>query len=242
MDWTDQGTLLSVRKHGEGSAIIEVFTENHGRHAGVVRGGGSRKMAALLQPGGQLSVAWRARLVDHIGSFSVELIRSRTTNIMSGRAQIAAFGALSSIIITCLPEREPQGRLYAMTALLLDKISTDLPWLGAYVRWEMAVLNELGFGLDLGSCAATGTTDELAFVSPKSARAVSRAGAAGWEDKLLKLPQFLVNPSIDPATRAQVLDGLKLTGYFLNNGIMAANGRAELPKARERFLQVLEKP
>ena len=240
MEWSDEGMLLSVRKHGEGSAIIEVFTENHGRHGGVVRGGGSRKAVATLQPSAQLTVTWRARLEDHLGSFTVEPKYSRVASIMAGRAEIAAFSSIAALISTCLPERENQGSIYLMTMALMDDFSINQVWMAKYIHWEMALLNELGFGLDLNSCAATGANDGLCFVSPKSGRAVSRSGAVGWEDKLLKLPDFLINESKYVPSNIDILDGLQLTGYFLNNGIMAALGRKELPQARARFTKVLE--
>ncbi len=239
MEWTDEGMLLSVRKHGEGAAIIEVLTKNHGRHAGVVRGGGARKSAALLQPGAQLAVRWRARLAEHLGSFSVEPKFSRVTEIMAGRREIAAFAAISGLVLTCLPEREPQGAIYAKVMALMEDFSIDSAWLAKYIRWELLMLDELGFGLDLAGCAVTGTNDNLAYVSPKTGRAVSSAAAVGWEDRLLKLPVFLTDPEFHLPSNESIMQGLVLSGYFLKSGILASDGRKEMPQARDRFVAVL---
>ncbi|MBL4807210.1 MAG: DNA repair protein RecO [Rhodobacteraceae bacterium] len=236
MEWTDEGILLSVRKHGEGSAIVEILTENHGRHAGVVRGGGSKKAAATLQPGSQFAVNWRARLEDHLGTFSVELKKSRVTSIMSGRLEIAAFGSISALLLCCLPERDSQNGMYHLTLNLFDTFRITENWLKMYVHWEMDLLQQTGFGLDLTDCAVTGVTKGLCYVSPKSGRAVSREGAKGWEDRLLPLPRFLLGSSSD-VSPSDIQQGLKLTGYFLNNRIMTALGKPELPHSRHRFMR-----
>ena len=180
MEWRDHGILLSTRRHGETSAIIEVFTEAHGRHAGVVRGGTSRKIAPILQPGAQLDLLWRARLEDHIGSYQVEPLRSRAAAALSGRLALAGLNAVTALLSFCLPEREPHAALYARSEQLLDLLGQDEIWPLAYLKWELALLDDMGFGLDLGQCAATGTTEDLIYVSPKSGRAVSRAGAGDW--------------------------------------------------------------
>ena len=232
--------LLSVRKHGEGSAIIEVLTKNHGRHAGVVRGGGARKSAAMLQPGAQLAVIWRARLAEHLGSYSVEPKFSRVPKIMAGRAEMAAFAAITGLILTCLPEREPQSQIYARVMELMSGFSIKDAWLADYVRWEMMLLDELGFGLDLAGCAVTGGNDNLAYVSPKTGRAVSSAAAVGWEDRLLKLPDFLVDAKAYTPSDTDILQGLALSGHFLKSGISAANTQKKMPQARDRFMAVLK--
>jgi DNA repair protein RecO (recombination protein O) len=176
--WRDEGLLLAVRRHGEGAAILEVFTEAHGRHAGVAPGGGSRRQAPLLQPGAQLSVEWSARLEGHIGSWRAEPIRSRAAALMGDRAVLAAMGAVAALILAFLPEREPHPALYARTVALADALGDDPDWPALYALWELALLSELGFGLDLSCCAATGATQELIYVSPKSGRAVSSSRIA----------------------------------------------------------------
>ncbi len=177
MEWRDEGVLLQVRKHGENAAIIEVFTAEHGRHSGMVRGGTSRKLAPILQPGAQLDVTWRARLDEHLGSFAVEPLKSRAANVMSDRMALSGLNAITGLCCFCLPEREPHPRVYDRTVALLDMLGTNDVWPLAYLRWELTLLDDMGFGLDLSKCAVTGATDGLAYVSPRSGRAVSQAGA-----------------------------------------------------------------
>lgn len=234
MDWRDHGILLTTRRHGETSAIVEVFTETHGRHAGVVRGGTSRKIAPVLQPGAQLDVLWRARLPEHIGTFQVEPLRSRAAAAFSGRLALAGLNAVVSLLSFCLPEREPHPAIYKRTEQMLDLLGQDEIWPLAYLRWELALLEELGFGLDLTRCAVTGTTDGLVYVSPKSGRAVSAAGAGDWAEKLLPLPPALRGQGSAPDT--EIVAGLQTTGYFLAYRVAPALGHTPLPEARARFI------
>jgi len=236
MDWRDEGVLLSMRKHGESAAIIEVFTERHGRHAGVVRGGGGRRMAPLLQPGNQLSLTWRARLEDHIGAFTVEPVRARAATLMSDRAALAGLGATCALLAFALPEREPHPDLYANSIALFDTLG-ETGWPLAYLRWEMRLLDEMGYGLDLGSCALTGSRDDLAYVSPKTGRAVSRDAAGDWAPRLLPLPQCLLGQG--PASAEELAQGLALTGHFLANRLAPELGNRPLPEARQRLVTVL---
>lgn len=236
MEWRDQGTLLSVRKHGETSAIIEVFTPGHGRHAGVVRGGVSRKIAPILQPGAQLDVAWRARLDEHIGAFTVEPLKSRAS-VMSDRRALAALNAITALLAFALPEREPHPQLYEQTIAMLDLLSTSQDWPVGYLQWERALLEELGYGLDLGACAVTGDRDDLVYVSPKTGRAVSAEGAGGWADRLLPLPDELLGVVTEDL--AGVGDGLRTTGHFLTHGLAHALGDRPLPEARARLVDRL---
>ncbi|QBF30018.1 DNA repair protein RecO [Thalassococcus sp. S3] len=234
MEWRDQGILLNVRRHGETAAIIEVFTEGHGRHAGVVRGGTSRKIAPILQPGAQLDVAWRARLEDHIGTYQVEPLRSRAAAAMSGRLALAGLNAVTGLLAFCLPEREAHPALYRKSEQVLDLLGQDEIWPLAYLNWEMALLEEMGFGLDLSACAVTGTTEGLAYVSPKSGRAVSQASAGEWADRLMPLPPCLRGDG--PAPDAEVLEALRVTGYFLEQRLAPELGHKPLPDARGRFV------
>ena len=239
MDWRDHGILLSVRRHGETSAIIEVFTEGHGRHAGVVRGGTSRKAAPVLQPGTQLDVEWRARLEDHIGTFRVEPLRSRAAAAMSGRLALSGLNAVCALLGFALGERETHPALYTRTERLLDLLGQDEVWPLAYLKWELALLEELGFGLDLSRCAATGVNDELIYVSPKSGRAVSRHGAGEWADRMLPLPAFLRDEG--PATDEAISEGFRLSGHFLENRLAPALGHKPLPEARARFVEAFQR-
>lgn len=234
MDWRGVGILLNVRRHGESSAIIEVFTEDRGRHAGVVRGGTSRKIAPVLQPGAQLDVAWRARLEDHLGTFSVEPVRSRAALVMDSRLALAGLNTVTALLSFCLPEREAHAVLYRRTEQLLDLLGQDALWPLAYLQWEVALLNEMGFGLDLTACAVTSSTENLIYVSPKSGRAVSAEGAGEWADRLLPLPPVLRGEG--QATDQEISQAFETTGYFLGSRMAPDLGTRPLPEARARFV------
>lgn len=235
MDWRDEGILLSMRPHGETSAIVEVLTAAHGRHMGVVRGGASRRMAAVLQPGTGLTLEWRARLDEHIGSFTVEPTKSRA-HLLADRLALAGLMAVCALLHEALPEREPHPALWRKTLELLDELGQE-GWLTAYVRWELCLLEEIGFGLDLSVCAVTGATAGLAYVSPKSGRAVTAKGAGDWADRLLPLPEGLaVEGSLGPES---VLAGLRLTGYFLDRELRPVLHDRPLPEARSRLVDLI---
>ena len=238
MDWRDTGILLSLRKHGENSAIVEAFTPEHGRHAGVVRGASSRKLGPVLQPGAQLDLQWRARLEDHLGSYTVELQRSRAAQAMGSRQALAGLNAVVALLAFCLPEREPHLPLYQRSESLLDLLGQDDLWPLAYLRWEMALLEELGYGLDLSACAVTGATEGLVLVSPKSGRAVSAKGAGEWADRLLPLPPVLRGEGA--ADDAEIVEALRVTGFFLESKLAPAIGTRPLPEARARWIDRLE--
>lgn len=237
MDWREEGLLLAVRRHGETSAIIDVLTEGHGRHAGVVRGGTSRKIAPILQPGAQLDLTWRARLEDHLGTFTAEPVRSRAAQLMADRKSLAALNSVTALLGFSLPEREPHPQLYRRTIALMDMIGEGEFWPLAYLRWELALLEDLGFGLDLSRCAVTGTTDGLAFVSPKTGRAVSEAGAGDWAGRLLPLSPALVGAG--DGSDAELVSGLSVTGHFLTTRLAPALGDKPLPEARQRFVDAV---
>lgn len=238
MDWRDEGVLLAMRPHGETSAIIEVLTAAHGRHAGVVRGGTSRRMAPLLQPGSGVRLDWRARLGEHIGTFTVEPVQSRA-HLMADRLSLAGLSSVCALLRAALPEREPCPGVYAATQALLHEIGAA-NWTAAYLRWELQLLEELGFGLDLTSCAVTGASEGLAYVSPKSGRAVSVAGAGDWAERLLPLPEGLTGAG--PLSAEAVTLGLRLTGHFLDRGLRPVLQDRPLPEARTRLVDLLERP
>jgi DNA repair protein RecO (recombination protein O) len=238
IEWRDEGWVIAVRPHGETSAIIEVFTRSHGRHAGVVRGGASRKMAAMLQPGTGLQLEWRARLEDHIGSFAVEPAQSRA-HLLPDRLALAGLLSIAALLRVSLPEREPHPALWSETAGLLDRLGGE-GWTSAYLRWELRLLEELGFGLDLSSCAVTGATEGLAYVSPKTGRAVTGAAAGDWADRLLPLPEGLAGR--ETMTLAAVVEGLQLTGFFLDRGLRPVLQDRPLPEARARLVDLLSRP
>lgn len=234
IEWRDQGILLATRRHAETSTIIEMFTPQQGRHVGVVRGGTSRKIAPVLQPGAQLDVVWRARIEDHIGAFTVEPVRSRAAVAMSDRMALAGLNAVTALLAFCLPEREPHPQLYTRTEALLDMLDQSQLWPLAYLRWELSLLEDMGYGLDLTSCAVTGSVDDLAYVSPRSGRAVSAKGAGEWADRLLPLPDSLLDaPNPDKDSIAQ---GFVTTGHFLTHSLARDLGDKPLPEARARFV------
>lgn len=241
MDWRDEGILLSSRRHGESSAIAEVFTREHGRHMGVVRGGGSRRMAPILQPGARLALEWRARLDEHMGAFRVEPLPSRTALVLGDRAALAALGSVTALLSACLAEREAHGTLYARTLEFLEALGLARDWPGLYAGWELALLADMGFGLDLSACAVTGRPEGLAWVSPRSGRAVSREAGAPWAEKLLDLPAFLRDGWEEGAALApgQVAAALRLSGHFLHARLAPALAREVLPPARDRAVEAI---
>ena len=227
MEWRDQGALLSVRRHGETAAIIEVFTAEHGRHAGVVRGGTSRKIAPILQPGAQLDLTWRARLDEHLGAFTVEPVQSRAAAVMSDRLALAGLNAACALLAFCLPEREAHPMLYRRTVALLDMLGQTEAWPLAYLRWELSLLEDMG----------TGSQVDLVYVSPKTGRAVSREGAGEWAHKLLPLPQSLLGQG--PVDPAGIREGLITTGFFLMKWLAPQLGDKPLPHSRQRLIDAL---
>jgi DNA repair protein RecO (recombination protein O) len=236
IEWRDEGAVLAVRQHGETSAIVEVFTADHGRHAGVVRGGVSRKLAPVLQPGAQVQVVWQARLDEHLGTFTVEPLRSRA-GAMSDRLALAGLNAVTGLLSLTLPERDAHPVLYQRTVALLDLLDqTDL-WPLAYLQWEMALLEDMGFGLDLTRCAVTGATEGLIYISPKTGRAVSQAGAGDWVDRMLPLPPVLLRQGAD--TQADIVAGLVTTGYFIEHRLLKGSGDRAMPAARARLIETM---
>ena len=235
--WTDEAALLATRPFGENAVIIEVFSETHGKHAGVVRGGTSRKVAPILQPGAQLSVTWRARLDEHLGSFTVEPIRSRAAAAMGDRLSLAGLNAVCSLLAMVLPDREAHGPLYERTVNLLDLLGQTEIWALAYLRWEQALLEEMGFGMDLSACAVRGVNEDLAFVSPRTGKAVSRDGAGEWADRLLLLPPVLAGKG--DATAAEIVKALATTGYFIENRLVKSLGDRQPPAARARLIEAI---
>lgn len=238
MQWRDEGVLLSTRKHGENAVIIDVFTETRGRHSGLVRGGASRKKTPFLQPGAQLSLSWRARLEDHLGVFEAEPIRTRAGRLFDDREALAALNAACALLSGLLPEREPQPGFYHPTIGLFDALAESRDWPSIYAHWELALLEALGYGLDLSTCAATGQTQELVWVSPKTGRAVSRSAGEPYADRLLPLPPFLRFG--DLGRREEIEDALKLSGHFLRKWVFAGLGLDGPPPARTRLTRLFE--
>lgn len=237
MEWSGQGLVLSVRAQGESAAIVEVFTAAHGRHAGVVRGGTGRRLAPVLMPGNEVAVVWRARLGEHLGHFTVEPVRAHAAVLLADRRALAGVSAVCALIGRALPERAPYPALHAATLTLIEALARVPDWPLLYLRWEAGLLAELGFGLDLTTCAVTGAREGLAFVSPRTGRAVTAAAAAGWEDRLLPLPACLTGQA--PGGAADIAAGLRLTGHFLHKALCADPGARPLPEARARLVDLL---
>lgn len=235
MQWTDEAIVLGVRRHGETSVIAEVMTRDHGRHLGVVRSGRSRTMQPVLQPGNSVEVTWRARLDEHLGEFRLEPLQLRAGRLMETATGVYGVQAMAALL-RFLPERDPHAHLFEMLGVILEHLHEPADAGELFIRFELAVLNDLGFGLDLSRCAATGGTADLVFVSPKSGRAVCREAGAPWADKMLALPVFLGVEANRAADRQALADGFRLTAFFLNRHVCEPRG-LELSSAREGFVQ-----
>ena len=234
--WIDEGVVLAVRKHGEAAAIVSLLTRAHGRHAGLVRGGAGRRQRGVLLPGNEVRAAWRARLADHLGSYTLEPTRARTASLLDRADRLAGLAAACAVLEAAVPEREPHPTLHAALAALLDALVDSDAWPAVYVRFELGLLQELGFGLDLSRCAVTGGHENLAFVSPRSGRAVSAEAAAPWKQKLLPLPPFLLGAQAGALAADDLRHGLALTGHFLERHVLAP-ARKPLPAARIRLVE-----
>jgi DNA repair protein RecO (recombination protein O) len=228
MEWRDEGIILGVRSHGETSAIAEVLTAGHGRCLGLVRGGRSRMLRPVLQPGNHVELVWRARLEEHLGHFQVEPLHLQAGLIIEEPLRLMGLSALTALA-QLLPEREPHPRMFNAMQVVLEAIDQDEVWPALFVRWEMGLLDELGFGLDLSKCAATGSLEDLSYVSPRSGRAVSHAAGKPYHDRLFQLPGFLLGGDILGLN--DVEDGLRLTGYFLERHVFGPRSVA-MPQAR----------
>ncbi|HUI13045.1 MAG TPA: DNA repair protein RecO [Xanthobacteraceae bacterium] len=236
MQWTDEGIVIGVKRHGEANAILELMTREHGRHLGLVRGGFGSRLKPVLQPGNTLSATWRARLDEHLGNYTVEAVNLRAANFFG--ASHAVYGVTHlAALMRLLPERDPHAGLYAEFGGVLDRLDDAVIAAPMVVRFELQVLAELGFGLDLEQCASTGVRAELIYVSPKSGRAVSRAAGEPWADKMLRLPAFLRDPAAGPAG-SDVADGFALTGYFLERHVLEPRGLT-LSDERAHFIAAL---
>ncbi|OYW55369.1 MAG: DNA repair protein RecO [Hyphomicrobium sp. 32-62-53] len=239
MEWSDEAIILSVRAHGETAAVVDLFTRSHGRHAGLVHGGRSRKARPTLQMGNHVDATWKARLSEHLGHMTVELRRGYAASAMEDAAALSGLTSLCALA-RLLPERDPHPALYEVTLFVLSFLDDPTVWPALMVRWELALLQELGFGLELSACAATGGNDQLIYVSPKSGRAVSASAGEPYKDRLLALPQFLTSARDRHATREDVEAGFALTGYFLEQRVLAPKGDT-LPESRSRIMTHIDR-
>ena len=236
MQWTDEGIVLGARRYGETSVILELMTLERGRHLGLVRGGAGRRLRAVLQPGNSLRATWRARLDDHLGNYAVEAVNLRAAGYLSAAHAVHGVTHLAALC-RLLAEREPHARIHGELSSILDALDDAVAVAPMIARFELEFLAELGFGLDLSSCAATGAADDLIYVSPRSGRAVSAAAGAAYQDKLLRLPGFL-SYETTPASADELADAFALTGFFLDRYAFAPRG-LPVPDARERFVSAV---
>ncbi|MEL6289869.1 MAG: DNA repair protein RecO [Pseudomonadota bacterium] len=237
MEWSGDALILSVRPHGETSAIAEVFSRDQGRHLGLVRGGRSRRLRPVLQTGNRVEATWKARLADHLGNLTVELREGHAAVWLDSPGELAALASMAGLL-RALPERDPHPSLYEVTLFVLGFLEDAEVWPALVARWEMELLDELGFRLDLTVCAGGGDPHDLAFVSPKTGRAVSAEVGAPYADRLLRLPRFLLPAAAErqrEANPSDVLDALALTGFFLSRDVYEARGDV-MPDARERMV------
>ncbi|MBP1296927.1 DNA repair protein RecO [Bradyrhizobium elkanii] len=239
MEWTDEGIVLGVRRHGESSAIVELLTREHGRHLGLVRGGASSRMRPLLQPGNSVTAVWRARLDEHLGMYALEGTRLRAATLLGSSHAVYGVTHLAALA-RLLPERDPHEDIYWMLQGTLDDFEDAGVAAVHLIRFELAMLTELGFGLDLGNCAATGETSDLIYVSPKSGGAVSRAAGEPWRDRLLPLPAFLREGEggANSWSDQDLLDGFQITGLFLLRHVLEPRGQGH-SDARDGFINAV---
>lgn len=238
MEWRDEGIILGTRKHGETGAILEVMTRAHGRHLGIVRGGRSRKQQPVLQAGNRVDLAWRARLDEHLGTFQAEPLELNAARLFDSAVAVYGLQTLAAHL-RLLPERDPHQALYDTLLVMLSHLDDPRAAAELVVRFELLVLEELGFGLDLSCCAATGTREDLVYVSPKSGRAVCRTAGEPWRDRMLPLPEFLLRSGMRPGS-SDVEDAFRLTGFFLARHVYEPRGLGE-PEARMSFIAALRK-
>ncbi len=234
--WTDKGLIIALRPHGEGGAVVSILTENHGRHAGYVHGAQSSKKRAMLEIGTDVAIDWQARTSDQLGTYKLEQIKNWSGAVIDHSHRLSSLLSACHLCELALPEREKHTELYHGTCALFEMLPQDI-WGEAYVMWEIALLGELGFAIDLSTCAAGGDSEDLIYISPKTGRAVSREGGAAYKDKLLPLPDFLKKNNHGSnllGTEEDLLTGLNLTGYFLEHIVFAQHSKG-IPEARLRF-------
>ncbi|MFM1814340.1 MAG: repair protein RecO [Pseudomonadota bacterium] len=236
MQWTDEAIVISIRAHGETTAIVDFFTREHGRCAALVHGGRSRRLRPVLQIGNHVDLTWKARLAEQLGYANVELRRGYAAEAMEDAARLTALSSMAALA-RLLPERDPHPNLFEVSLFVLSFLDDDSAWPALYARWELLLLDELGFGLDLANCAATNTNDDLIYVSPKSGRAVSASAGEPYRDRLLKLPAFL-RPGGSLARQSDISDALKLTGHFLDARIFRP-GETIMPEVRTRLAALI---
>ncbi len=240
MEWRDEGIVIGVRRHGETGVVLELLTRERGRHLGLVRGGRSQKLRPVMQPGNGVDAVWRARIEDALGEYRVEVVTMRAARLIDDPVALYGLSYLATLV-RLLPERDPHPALHDTLAVVLDALGEPRVAAALVVRFELAILHELGFGLDLEECALTGARHDLAYVSPKTGRAASAAAGEPWRDRLLPLPAFLRQEGrgLLPSTE-DVLAGFRLTGHFLDRHVNEPRGLAP-SDARAAFVAAVAK-
>lgn len=239
MQWSDRGVIIGTRKHGETSLIVELMTAEHGRHLGLVRGGRSRRMQPLLQPGNHVQAVWRARLDSHLGTYAIEPLELAAARLMSSRCALAGLQLLGSHL-RLLAERDPHRALYEAARVMLEHLTEPEIAGPLMVKFEVRLLDELGFGLDLSRCAGSGVTQDLVYVSPRSGQAVSRDAGAPWADKLLALPRFLIADTDRKCAPAELSEAFALTGFFLHRDVWTVRDQ-DAPASRAEFIRAVQR-
>ncbi|NVK18056.1 MAG: DNA repair protein RecO [Methylocystaceae bacterium] len=238
MLWSDLGIVLSTRKHGENSVILSLLTREHGRHNGLVRGGAGKRLSPILQPGNLLRVEWKGRLDEHLGSFQVEIEESFGAATLTNRDKLSQLNVLCAMCEACLVERQSVEGIFGAALILLTMMDETRLWPEIYQEWELGLLNELGYGLDLSSCAATGQTGDLIYISPKTGRAVSREAGEPYKNKLFPLPYHLLVDEVKPSKK-DLLAVFEITQYFIFKYVLEPVGK-KMPPARQRFIDRLK--
>ncbi len=237
MHWSDTGIIISTRRHGETGVVVDLLTREHGRHSGLVRGGRSKRYRPIIQLGNRVDADWQARLPDHLGMYRLEPVKLRAALVMDDAAKLVALQSVC-VLAGLVAEREPHEGLFEASELFIEALSGEGLWQALLIKWELGLLAELGFGLDLKSCAATGDTQDLVYVSPRSARAVSRQAGEPYRDRLLPLPPFLSGQKNARINADELKSGIKLTGYFLQKYYLEMR-KQELPEIRQRIYSII---
>ena len=240
MNWTDEGLLLRVNPHGEKSAVIQVFTKSKGIHAGIIKNAFSRKMGTTLQPSSQLHVIWSSRLEEHLGTYKVDLLKTRADTLIGNKIALDMFNSLSSLCISLLAERDPMPEFYQKTVKFLDLIETHENWEYLYLDWELNLLTCIGYGLDLDKCVASGSTENLSYISPKSGKAVCREYGLKYDKKLLPFPIILKEKkTYNGFNKSDLLSGLRITGFFIKKWLKYALNNDQTMLIRQRLIDTL---
>ena len=239
MRWESEGIVLGFSLHNEKSYILEVLTKEHGRHKGLIRGIHSKNLRSIIEPGNEVKVLWSGRLETHLGNFTIEPIKAWSSLMLSQKYKLTALSSLCSLVSLTMAEKQPNDLIYYNSKEMIKKISSDDDWIKDYINWELELLSEIGYGIDLSKCAVTSKRDELVYVSPTSGRAVTLEGAGSYKDRLIKLPKFIVSKDAECDSN-DIVDGLELTEYFFRKRFFEPNN-LNFPQSRNRLKEIFSK-